>query len=166
MVDHHGDVAQGLFADHPLDTLRTLDGLGPQADFLGGAADHLAAVPAKGLAERRVDLDELAGVLAGHADRVGADLEQAGKFLFRGTQALLALDLVGDVQQGAGHAQGGALVVPVQPCTAFDIARCAVLQLHPVSDLVIAGRPFAQAAVGLAHDVALLLRHTFEKGIE
>ncbi len=166
VVDHHGDVAQGLFADHSLDALRAFYRLRPQADFLGGAADHLVGVPAEGLGERRVDLDELASVLAGDADRVGADLEQAGELLFRGTQALFAFHLVGDVEQGTGHAQRVALFVAVQSGAAFDVARDAVLQLHPVGDLVIAGRPFAQAAVGLAHRIALLLRYSFEKRVE
>ncbi|MCY1180734.1 hypothetical protein D9M73_212020 [compost metagenome] len=122
MVEYHGDVAQGLFADHLLDTFGALDGLGPQADLLCGTPKHLLAAPAEGLGERRIDLAELASVLAGDADRVGADLEQAGKLLFRGAQALFALHLIGDVEQGARHAQGDALVVAVQPRAAFDVA--------------------------------------------
>jgi hypothetical protein len=35
---------------------------------------------------------------------------------------LFALDLVGDVQQGAGHAQRRALFVAVQPRAAFQVA--------------------------------------------
>ncbi|MNZ40435.1 hypothetical protein D3C78_579560 [compost metagenome] len=122
MVDHHGDIAQGLFADNPFDAVGAFDRLGPQADLFGGAADHLFGAPAKGLGEGRVDLDELASVLAGYADRVGADLEKAGELLFRGAKAQFALDLLGDVQKGASHAQRVAVLVAVQASAAFDVA--------------------------------------------
>nr|VVN38434.1 hypothetical protein PS652_05267 [Pseudomonas fluorescens] len=166
VVDHHGDVVQGLVADHPFNASGAFGRFGPQADLFGGVAQHLLGVPAKYLGKGRVDLDELAAVLAGHADRVGAGLEQAGELFFRAGQALFAFDLVGDVQQGAGHAQRVALFVAVQPGAAFDVARAAVFHLDAIGDLVIAGRAFAQAAIGLAHGAALHFRHAFEKRLE
>ncbi|MNR17529.1 hypothetical protein D3C85_1341950 [compost metagenome] len=166
MVDHHGDVVQRLVADHPFNAPGAFGGLGPQADLFGGVAQHLLGAPAKHLGKGRVDLDELAAVLAGHADRVGAGLEQAGELFFGAGQALFALDLFGDVQQGAGHAQRVALFVAVQPRAAFDVARGTVFELDAVGDLVVAGRAFAQAAIGLAHSAAFHFRHAFEKRVE
>ncbi|MNT24602.1 hypothetical protein D3C72_1600820 [compost metagenome] len=97
------------------------------------------------------------------ANRVGAGLEQAGKLFFRTGQALLTFDLVADIEQGAGHAQRVALCVAVQPGTAFDVAHSAVFQLDLVGDLIVTGRAFAKAAVGLAHGAAILLRNSVEK---
>ncbi|KWV85003.1 hypothetical protein PFLmoz3_05411 [Pseudomonas fluorescens] len=105
-MHHDSHIAQGLFAYHLLDALQALAGVVPQTDLFGAFVEHFGGCPAKRLGKRRVDLDKGAAVQAGHADRVGAGLEQAGEFFFRGGQPLLALDLVGDIQQGPCHAQG------------------------------------------------------------
>ena len=105
-MHHDRHIAQGLFAYHLLDALQALAGVVPQADLFGAFVQHFGGCKAKRLGKRRVDLDKRAALQTGDADRVGAGLEQAGELLFRGGQPLLALDLVGDVQQGAGHAQG------------------------------------------------------------
>ncbi|MNE26099.1 hypothetical protein D3C80_1194500 [compost metagenome] len=166
VIDRHGDIVQGFVANHLFDAPGTFGGLGPQADFFGSVADHVLGVPAESLGECRIDLDELTAVLARHADRIGAGLEQAGEFFFRAGQALLTFNLVGDVEQGAGHAQRVALFVAVQPRAAFDVARGTVFELDAVGDLVVAGRAFAQAAIGLAHSAAFHFRHAFEKRLE
>ncbi|MNG13611.1 hypothetical protein D3C84_972990 [compost metagenome] len=104
MLDDDGDVVQALFADDLFDPAQAFRRGVPQADFVGAATNHLGGAPAEGLGETGVDLDELAGVLASNADRVRADLEQGGKFLFGGDQLLFAFDLIGNVQQGPRHA--------------------------------------------------------------
>ncbi|MNN15652.1 hypothetical protein D3C81_1287640 [compost metagenome] len=156
-------IAQALFADDPFNPLQAFCRGVPQADFFGGVADNVGGAPAESLGKTVIDLDELAAVLAGDADRVRADLEQRGKFLFRGHQPLLALDLISDVEQGAGHAQRRAVVVTVEAGAAFQIARTAVRQLHAISQLIIARRAFTQAAVGVAHAVALFAGYAFKK---
>ncbi len=105
----------------------------------------------------------MAGVLARDANRVRADLEQGGEFLFRCHQLLFAFHLISDVQQCAGHAQRVAVVIAVESGAAFQVARTAVLQLHPVRQLIITSRALAQAAVGVTHGVALFAGHAFEK---
>ncbi|MNO85743.1 hypothetical protein D3C76_771210 [compost metagenome] len=122
MLDEDRDIVQALLADHLFDPLQAFCRGVPQADFVGAAPDHIGGAPAEGLGEAGIDFDELPGVLAGHADRVGADLEQGGEFLFGGHQALFALDLVGDVEQGAGHAQGHAVFIAVEAGAALQIA--------------------------------------------
>ena len=122
VLDEDRHIVQALFADHLFDPLQAFCRSVPQADFVGAAADHIGGAPAEGLGEAGVDLDELAGVLARHADRVRADLEQGGEFLFGGHQALFALDLVGDVEQGAGHAQRHAVFIAVEAGAAFQVA--------------------------------------------
>ncbi|MNV10306.1 hypothetical protein D3C71_1008230 [compost metagenome] len=122
VLDENRHIVQALFANHLFDSLQAFRRGIPQADFVGAATDHVGGAPAEGLGEAGVDLDELAGVLAGHADRVRADLEQGGEFLFGGHQPLFAFDLVGDVEQGAGHAQRQAVFIAIEPGAAFQIA--------------------------------------------
>src|SRR5450830_169373 len=166
VVRDDGHVVQCLVANHLFDALQALARLVPQTDLFGAHVDHFGGRPAKGLGERGVDLDKHTAVQAGDADRVWAGLEQAGEFFFGGAQALFALDLVGDVQQGAGHAQRRASLVAVQARAAFQVARAAVFQWYAVSQLIVAGWAFAQGAIGITHILALFLGHTLEKRFE
>ena len=122
MLDEDGHVIQALLADDLFDALQAFGRGVPQADFVSAAANHIGGAPAKGLGETGIDLDELTGVLAGDADRVRADLEQGGEFFFGGHQLLFAFDLIGDVQQGPGHAQRRAIFIAVQPGATFQVA--------------------------------------------
>ncbi|MCY1412878.1 hypothetical protein D9M71_282960 [compost metagenome] len=166
VVHRDSEMIQGFIAKALFEPFQAFFGASPKTQLFGSVADHLAGTPTEGLGEGRVDLDELAAFLTNHADRVGAGLEQAGEFFFGVDQALFSFDLVGDVEQRAGHAQWVALLVAIEAGTAFDVARIAIFQLYAVGDLVIAGRPFAQAAIGLAHAAAFFLRYAFEEGIE
>ncbi|MCY1405513.1 hypothetical protein D9M71_207520 [compost metagenome] len=122
VLDQNGHVVQALFADHLFDSSQAFRRSVPQADFVGAAADHIGGAPAEGLGEAGVDFNELAGVLAGDADRIGADLEQRGEFLFGGHQPLFAFHLISDVEQGAGHAHRHAVVIAVEAGAAFQVA--------------------------------------------
>ena len=123
-------------------------------------------VPAEGLTEAGVDFDHLPAWRLYHADRVRAGLKHAGKLFFRGAQALLALHLFSDVEQGTGHAQRLVVRPAIEAGAALQVTRSAVFELYAVGQLVIAGRAFTQGAVGIAHVVALLVRHAFKKRIE
>ena len=145
--------AQLYFLNHRLAAQRrllaqliALAGVNPEIQLMDGAAKNVAGVPAEGVGEVLVDLDNLAVVVAHQHHDVGAQAEQAGEAFLGGAQSLGTLLLGADVADHAEHAR-----------PTIGLALQAAGNLQPVQAAV---RPANTVAQGVANLFAL------EDGVE
>ena len=157
---------QHLLAVQFLDHFGTSLVVLPEADLPGGPADQLGGLPAENLAEAGVDIDEATALRLGHRNGYRAALEQGRELLFRGAQTLFVEHSAGHVVEDAGHAQGVALGVAVQPRGAFQVVDFAAGHACAVAQAAFAVTAGQQRAIGLAQAFPVLLVHSAEEGAE
>ncbi|MNG07149.1 hypothetical protein D3C84_904380 [compost metagenome] len=87
-----------------------LSGVNPQAQFQGGAADHIVQRPAEQASEILVGLADQPVLLAGQQNHVRAQVKQRGEAFFRAAQRLFPLALMGDLADHPDHAWATVLV--------------------------------------------------------
>src|SRR5690606_24503229 len=87
-----------------LTQLFALAGMHPDVQSMGRVANNFVGVPAKGMSEVLIDLDDLAAVEAYQHHDVGAQAEQTGEAFLGGAQRFGTLLLGGDIANHAEHA--------------------------------------------------------------
>lgn len=169
-----GEVAQAALVADGADHLLAVFGIGPDAEFEGGAVGGFAGDVAGDAGEAFVGFDEPAVDQAGDEQAVGGCVEGAGEFLFGDLQLLLGFldqgDVAHDDDEGGdavevdglrGDEAGEAFaVLPAEGH--FQVVQAFVLQALEEAGPHVGGAPDAQFGGGTADglggvDAGLLL---------